>query len=91
MKSVQTKISLLSILTLIILMSGCADKTFRTFTANIPVYQSVEEWRNTTFSIESPRDLERAGKIYIKDDLLFVNEFLQGVHIFDNTNPANPI
>ena len=31
------------------------------------------------------------GKIYIKDTLLFVIEKFKGVHIIDDSNPANPL
>jgi hypothetical protein len=33
--------------------------------------------------------LEETGKIYVKDDLLFVNEQRQGIHVIDNRNPAS--
>lgn len=31
-----------------------------------------------------------SGKIYIKDNLLFINEVNKGFHIYDNSNPSNP-
>jgi len=30
------------------------------------------------------------GKIYVKDNLLFVNELRKGFHVYDNSDPANP-
>jgi hypothetical protein len=38
-----------------------------------------------------PQELVNYGKIYTKDNLLFVNERNEGVHIFNNVNPANPV
>ena len=44
----------------------------------------------TTTTIESPRAIENSGKIYVKDNFLFVNEVNQGFHVFNNEDPANP-
>lgn len=38
-----------------------------------------------------PQELVNYGKIYTKDNLLFVNERNEGVHIFNNVDPANPV
>lgn len=62
-----------------------------TYLANVPTTQSLEDWRQTEFSLETPRPLERPGKIYVYGTYLFVNDYLQGVHFFDNANPANPV
>jgi hypothetical protein len=34
--------------------------------------------------------LANPGKIYFKDDYLFINEYMKGVHIYDNSNPSLP-
>ena len=39
----------------------------------------------------APFDVEKAGKIYIKDDLIFIGEQGKGYHIYDNSSPENPI
>jgi len=31
-----------------------------------------------------------SGKIYIKDNLLFINELNKGFHVYDNSDPRNP-
>ena len=31
------------------------------------------------------------GKIYVKDNYLFVNEIKKGIHIYDNSNPEKPV
>jgi hypothetical protein len=38
----------------------------------------------------APQLIEKPGKIYVKDNLLFIGEMHRGVHVFDNTNPRNP-
>jgi hypothetical protein len=38
-----------------------------------------------------PAKLIKPGKIYIKDNYLFINEKYRGVHIIDNTDPSNPV
>jgi len=39
---------------------------------------------------EAPRDLEKPGKIYFYQDHIFINEYLEGIHIVDNSDPENP-
>lgn len=38
----------------------------------------------------APRDLENPGKIYFKDDYIFVVEEMKGFHLIDVSNPASP-
>ena len=40
---------------------------------------------------ESPRAIINSGKIYVKSNFLFINEKNQGFHVFNNSNPENPI
>jgi len=91
MKMNRLSISLLFAFAIVMVLTSCNDNRFRSYTANVATTISIEEFRNTTFAMEAPRDLVRPGKIYIYQDILFVNEFMQGVHFFDNSNPANPV
>ncbi|MGB0178258.1 MAG: hypothetical protein ACPF9D_13920, partial [Owenweeksia sp.] len=43
-----------------------------------------------SIKLVDPQPLVNAGKIYIKDHLLFINEKYRGVHVYDNSNPAQP-
>ncbi|MEZ4827222.1 MAG: hypothetical protein R3C61_13235 [Bacteroidia bacterium] len=84
-----TAIALLASLSL----SGCVtDKCDLeyTFSKYSPVYMSIEDFRNAV-SVESPKSLQNPGKIYIKDNYLFVSEIGKGVHVFDNKNPQSPV
>ncbi len=72
-------------------LSGCKDNTGEkvTYQANVPVYMGFNEFRSS-FSITEPREISFPGKIYFKDNFLFVNEIGKGIHVIDNSNPANP-
>jgi hypothetical protein len=39
----------------------------------------------------SSRPIKNPGKIYLYQHFLLVNERDRGIHIFDNTDPANPV
>jgi hypothetical protein len=82
-----------SILPLILITSltGCMDRTVEqiTYTANVPVYTAFREFRSS-FQKSEPVEITHPGKIYFKDDFLFVNEYGKGIHVIDNSDPANP-
>lgn len=40
--------------------------------------------------IKDAQPIEQTGKIYVKDNFLYVNEQGKGIHIIDNSNPAAP-
>ena len=78
-----------SLLFIAVLVSGCRDKLFETFRANAPVYMTYDALR-AAVKEESSRAIEKPGKIYFKDDYVFINEIMQGVHVIDVSDPANP-
>ena len=55
----------------------------------LPVYRTTAEVRSSIKS-NTPRALERPGKIYIRGPYIFLNEIDRGIHIIDNSNPAAP-
>jgi hypothetical protein len=55
-----------------------------------PIYMSLQELRTSVIG-EEPRDLVNAGRIYFKDDFLYINEKNEGIHVIDNRNPSNPV
>jgi len=81
----------LLILTAIGIVS-CRDSSieYRKYTANVPQYMSYDEMRQPVKSTAAYA-IATAGKIYIKDNYLFVNEKYKGIHVFDNSNPALPV
>ena len=71
---------------------SCKDKITKevTYIANVPVYMSQDEFKSAVKKT-TPQEVKRPGKIYIKDEYLFVNEVNKGIHVFNNSNPANPL
>ncbi len=55
-----------------------------------PVYMSWEEFREAA-GVRPPSDIKKRGKIYVKDQYLYINEPNKGIHIYDNTDPENPV
>jgi len=72
-------------------MVSCKDSSiqYRRYTANVPKYMSYDELRKPVKSAAAI-PIVSSGKIYIKDNYLFVNEKYKGIHVFDNSNPASP-
>ncbi len=59
-----------------------------------PRYEAVTmlrmEFENST-DLLPPKSIDSSGKIYVKDDYLFINEPNKGFHIYDNSNPSSPV
>lgn len=73
------------------LTSCIKDKCTQTVTymKDIPVYRSYEEIRQP-IKTEAARTLQNPGKIYLYADYVLINELNEGVHVIDNSDPANP-
>lgn len=59
-------------------------------TLSQPVYLSYADLRSAV-KMSEPRDLNSVSRIYLYNDLLFVNEKNQGIHIIDNSDASNPV
>ena len=81
----------ITLLVLAASLTGCMDRTVEriTYTANVPVYMAFSDFR-TSFEKSEPVEITQPGKIYFKDGYLFVNEYGKGIHVIDNSDPANP-
>jgi len=55
-----------------------------------PIRLDRSDFENSV-SLKDPTAIEVSGKIYLQGDLLFINEIHKGFHIYDNTDPSNPI
>jgi len=86
MKRITTYIFLL----LVAISSGCKDKITEIFTANSPIYMSYDDLK-LAIKQSAASDLVNPGKIYFKDQFIFIVEEMKGIHIFDNTNPSSPV
>lgn len=76
-------------LMLSVVMWGCVDRDEYTFEVYKPVYKSFDEFRGS-FKSGPGREIQQAGKIYFKDDFIFVNEVNKGIHVINNADPSNP-
>ena len=82
--------TLLLIIIMLSALSSCTDKFTETYTANVPQYMSLDDWRALDITAESPKNLSEPGKIYIYQHYLFIVESGAGVHILNNADPASP-
>ena len=85
----QTRYIFSVMVLLLAFSSACTDKVFETFTANAPVYLSYTNLRSAV-KITTAREMNNPGKIYFKDNFIFINEKMKGVHVYDVSNPNNP-
>jgi hypothetical protein len=74
-----------------LLAFACEDKVKNEITmiANVPVYMSREEFKSAVKKTIR-QEMKEPGKIYIKDNYLFVNEINKGIHVINNANPSAP-
>jgi hypothetical protein len=84
------KSALITISLCLIAMMSCQDQFTEIFTGNSPVYMSYEDLRKS-ISQSGPEELVNPGKIYFKDNLIFIVEEMKGIHVINNANPANPV
>ena len=86
----QIRIFLLTLFSAFILQSCLKDKMLYTYTIARPVY---EEKSVVYANIRSnaPQQVDHPGKIFLYGNYLFLSEVDKGVHIIDNSNPANPV
>ena len=88
------KAKIIPIITLImffsIMFSSCEDNTLKEYKGYAPVYLSYKDLR-ASVTEEQNVDLKNPGKIYFKDNYIFIVEELKGIHIYDNSNPSSPV
>ena len=82
----------LALLACFIITSCTKDKgsLTLTFTKSTAEYGNLEEIRNTEL-LEASRAIENPGKIYIGEEYLLIGEEGIGIHVYDNSAPANPV
>jgi hypothetical protein len=75
-----------------VLLEGCSDKCdIKTEYVYLePVYTTVQQLRES-IEITAPEPLHGVGQLYLKDNLIFVNDPGKGIHIIDNSNPSQPL
>lgn len=55
-----------------------------------PVIMERTAFENSVRSLPS-QTIIKSGKIYIKDNLMFINEVNKGFHVYNYSNPQSPI
>ncbi len=65
--------------------TSCEDPTKLDIT-----HVSHAELRKREVRIKEAQPIRATGKIYVKDNFLYVSEQHKGIHIIDNSDPANP-
>jgi hypothetical protein len=91
MKSIFKSSFLFFAVIMLAFLYSCQDRIVetRTFTANKPVYMTFEDMRVSVKSLP-PTNIKRSGKFYFYENYVFINEYLKGIHIIDNSDPSNP-
>jgi len=79
------------LLGLSVLLEGCTDRceVHNHFVYYEPVYTTLSDIR-AGVKTTSPQPIEAIGKIYFKDNFLFINEPGEGIHVIDDTDKKNP-
>lgn len=75
-----------------LVFGGCVkEKCSRTITYKIytPVSMAKADYL-ASIKAEAPREIGTTGKIYVKDQYIYVNELYKGIHVIDNSNPRSP-
>ncbi len=84
------KIHIVSGLFLLLLLNGFDNVPNYPTSSFTPVFMLRTELEKG-IRLEGPREMNVPGKIYLKDNLIFISEKYHGIHIIDNTNPELPV
>ncbi len=85
----KARLSTFIIISICLLQYSCTNKIEESYTVNTPEYMSYADLRSS-FCVLPPEEIKQPGKIYYKDDFIFVNEYQKGIHIINNSDPSNP-
>lgn len=55
-----------------------------------PIIMQRNAFEATTTFQNSPEPILNSGKIYVKDQFIFIHEKDKGFHVINNTDPSNP-
>lgn len=89
--SLYALLFLTALLGLSVVLEGCSDQceTTAEYVYFEPVYMSLEDFR-ASVEVTGPKAIESMGRIYFKDDYLFISEPGKGIHVIDNHDPRTP-
>ena len=90
-RSIQLLKSTALLLFAALVMPGCLkDTCTRTYTLLTPVYKTMQQVRANIRNAPS-QQIESPGKLFMYGNYIFLNEVDKGVHVIDNSNPAQPV
>ncbi|MBL0102083.1 MAG: hypothetical protein IPP49_20285 [Saprospiraceae bacterium] len=69
-------------------LSACTDTADEVVEGKSPLYGSWDDISN--IKTEGPRAFTNAGKIITAGAYIYVNEAKKGIHVIDNSDPADP-
>jgi hypothetical protein len=81
------------ILIAFLFFQGCIEdvgKVTATYEKATAIYGDLSALRNQPL-FSTSRPISDAGKIFIGEDFLLIGEEGEGIHVFDNTAPENPV
>jgi len=87
---------LVSLACTFLFLAGCSKEAKPgTTTYTYTIYYDVV-YKNKTDVLASINGaantaVSHAGKLYIKDNFIYLNDVNKGIHIIDNSNPSNPV
>lgn len=75
-----------------LIIVSCDDFLSETITYRInePIFMDVATFRNSVKIKQDSHEITGYGKISFYKDYLYMSEPDKGIHIIDNSNPANP-
>jgi len=82
------KLFIVSCFLLLLLLNGF--NPYYENSAYTPVFMLRSELEKG-IRLEGPREMKVPGKIYLKDNLIFISEKYYGIHVIDNTNAEHPV
>lgn len=89
-KNISNKLGLLAGGLLLVLLPGCfKDKITKTYTVIRPVYSLKASFLGA-INGNPAQPIGTIGRIYTKDNFIYLNEPDKGIHVIDNSDPSHP-
>lgn len=73
-------------------LTGCSDVVTEmvTYKVNEPIFMETSTFRNSVKVSPKPQNITSIGKMCFYNNYLYISEPEKGIHIINNTDPANP-
>lgn len=83
----------LAILAVMVILVGCTDTAdvTVTYTKGTAIYGDLDAIRSTPVFEGARGAIVDAGKLFSNEELLLIGEEGEGIHIFNNADPENPV